>query len=159
LPDSGPPSTGSLDLSISDDGFLTDDIDSCKTREVGPMTGAYELTLGKPVVNVNGIREEGKRAFVDFTWHFESLNEVGKSLPQIRSTYQMEIDQEHMTADEKSSAPFWTGRAELVKYDDGWRVVTIALSSRGFAWDGWEYGPNWPDPHFNWNAFDEDENH
>jgi hypothetical protein len=38
----------------------------------------------------------------------------------------------HLSAAEKSIAPFWIGRAEFASYDDGWRVVKIDLSSGGF---------------------------
>jgi hypothetical protein len=151
-----PASFGSVDLSI-DGRFLLDHIDSCKSREVSKTTGAYELRLGKTVVQVTGIRGSGNQALVDFRWHFESINEVGQALPRIRFAKEMEIADPHVTAEEKSITPFWTGSAEFTKYDDGWRIGTINFGSK--PWDRWVYGPDWPDPNFNWNAFDESENH
>jgi hypothetical protein len=153
-------SVGSLDLSLGSAGFLVDQIESCGPRAVNKTTGGYELTLGNTVVEVNGIRKNSDRAFVDFTWHFESLNEVGQSLPMIQITKQMEAGDERLSAEQKSRAPFWVGSAEFEEYDDGWRVKTINLEPRNPNWGPWSYGPpNWPDPSFNWAAFDEDENH
>jgi len=106
---------------------------------------------------VNGIRREGNRAFVDFAWHFESLDELGRKFTE--DTKEMEIRDKRVADDAKSTTPFWVGSAELAKYDDGWRVLTIKLD----LWDRpdcWHYGPpKWPDPSFNWGTFDEDENH
>jgi hypothetical protein len=141
---------GSLDLSLGEGNFLVDHIDSCKTREGNKTTGAYELTVGKPVIEVNGIRKEGNRASVDFNRHFESFNEVFQALPRVQATKEMETVEEHLTAHEKSTAPFWTGSAELTQYDDGWRVVTVKLSTGRYSWKNWDYGPEWPDPDFNW---------
>lgn len=137
-----PAGAGSLDLSLDSGGkFLTDDIQPCTPRGAKDDTGAYELRIGMPVVEVNGIREDGNRAHVDFNWHFESLNEVGRAVLPPPTTH-----------------TFSNGRAELVKYDDGWRVVSIELN--GKAYPDWRYGPEkWPDPNFNWHTFDEDENH
>src|SRR5215469_1047536 len=81
-PPFAPASVGSLDLSLRDEGLLVDRIDSCKTVEVSNTTGAYELTLGIPVIEINGIRRESNHAFVDFTWHFQSLNKTGQMLPR-----------------------------------------------------------------------------
>jgi hypothetical protein len=150
------PSLGSSDLTTS--GFLEDHIDSCKARPVSDSTGAYELGLGRPIVEVTGIRKESGRAFVDFRWHFESLNAVGRFLVQVQLTEEAEHRDEHLTAEEKSIAPFWPGSAELRKYDDGWRVLTINLGPTRPGGERWEYGPEWPDPSFNWGAFDESEN-
>lgn len=149
-------SFGSVDLS-TDGRFLLDQIDSCKSREVSKTTGAYELRLGKAVVQVTGIRKSGNQALVDFRWHFESINEVGQTLPRIRFAKETEIADPHLTAEEKSLAPFWTGSVEFTKYDDGWRIGTINFGSK--PWDRWVYGPDWPDPNFNWNGFEENENH
>jgi hypothetical protein len=139
-----PASAGSLDLSRDSFGkLLTDEIEPCASRQPNGDTGAYELKLGDPVVEVNGIRKDGNRAHVDFTWHFESLNEVGRILLQ---------------GTKGSRSYFWNGAAELVEYDDGWRVVAIDLTGIGHF--KWRYGTEeWPDPNFNWGTFDEDENH
>jgi hypothetical protein len=155
----GPASVGSIDLSIGDGSFLLDKIDSCKNRAVGKSTGEYELRLGKAVVEVTGIRKNGDQAIVDFKWHFTSINEVGLMLPRIKITRQYEMLDEHLTAEEKSIAPFWVGVGHLTKYDDGWRVASIDLGSSLIEPQDWAYGPlSWPDPDFNWNAFDENEN-
>jgi hypothetical protein len=159
IPPFPPATAASLELSLSDIGFIVDHVDSCKAREVTKMTGVYELSLGRAVVEATGIRKDGNRAYVDFKWHFESLSKLGRSLPRVQITKKMEQDNEHLTAEEKSTAPFWTGSAELTKYDDGWRVVILTLSSGRFSWEDWDYGPDWPDPDFNWNTFDENENH
>ena len=156
IPPFPPASVGSIDLSVSS-GFLVDHIDHCKVRPVTERTGAYELTPGIPIVTVTGIREEGGRAFVDVRWHFEPLNEVVRSLPRVQATREQQIRDEHLTAADKSIAPFWVGSAEFTKYDDGWRVVAIKLDS-GKMFERWEYGPQWPDHSFNWNAFDEQAN-
>jgi hypothetical protein len=50
---------------------------------------------------------------------------------------------------------FWEATAEFVSYDDGWRVSKIDLSSHRAGDFQWVYGPPWPDPYFNWGAFDE----
>ncbi len=152
-------SAGTYELSEVDDPLLIDHIESCKERKVTERTGAYELTLGNPVVVVNGIRREGNRAFVDFSWRFESINQVGRTLGRIRGTKQFETDDPQLTAQEKSAAPFWDGTAELVKYDDGWRVVTVELQHTSRLSHDWDYSSEWPDPNFNWSTFDEDENH
>jgi len=131
-------SAGSLDLSLDSFGsFLTDDIEPCTPRQVKNEPGAYELRVGTPMVEVNGIRKDGNRAHVDFTWQFASLNQVGRTLLQHKSNMEFH------------------GTAQLVKYDDGWRVVSIKLAE-----EDWVYGPEvWPDPRFNWHTFDENENH
>lgn len=129
-------SAGSLDLSL-DGKFLTDDIESCTPRQVKNETGAYELRIGTPIVEVNGIRKDQNQAHVDFTWQFASLNQVGHILFQ----HQRNVE--------------FHGTAHLAKYDDGWRVVSMKL-----AGEDWGYGPEtWPDPRFNWHTFDENENH
>jgi len=150
-------SVGSIDLSIGENKFLLDEIDDCKFRDVTKAVGVYEVRLGKPIVNVTGIQKDSNQAIVDFTWHFESINEIGQALPRLRATQEMEIADPHMTADQKSIAPFWTGSAIFAKYDDGWRIGTITFGTK--PWSAWEYGPDWPDPNFNWNGFDENENH
>jgi len=152
----GDPSLGSIDLSIGEQTFLLDKIDSCRSRAVSKFTGAYELRLGKAVVDVTGIRKNGDQSTVDFRWHFTTFNEVGQALPRIQITRQYEMLDEHLTAEEKSIAP---GVAHLTKYDDGWRVASIDLGSSLLEPQDWAYGPlSWPDPDFNWNAFDENEN-
>jgi len=149
-------SAGSLDLSFDSGGkFLTDDIEPCIPRQVKDETGAYELRIGAPVIEVNGIRKDGNRAHVDFTWHFRSLNQVGRTL--LQGTRDMELHDDRLSPSARLNAPFWNATAELLKYDDGWRVVSIQLG-RGFP--DWGYGPeHWPDPEFDWHTFDEDENH
>jgi hypothetical protein len=149
-----PAELGSLDLSLSDVGLLVDHIDVCKPHEVTKTTGAYELSLGKPVVNVTGIRKDGDQAHVDFTWHFESLTKLGHMLPRVQALNEMEQNDGHLSPSQRADAPFWTGVAEFTKYDDGWRLVTLNLET-----GGWNYGPHWPDPYFNWNTFDENQNH
>jgi hypothetical protein len=156
-----PASQGSLDLSLeSGGGFLVDQIAECKPRTVTPATGAYELTIGDAVVVVNGIRKNGNRAHIDFTWHFRSLNQVGRSLPVVQGTRNMELHEDRLPLSARQNAPFWNGSAQLMKYDDGWRVVSIDLNVKNVVPPQWVYGPeNWPDPSFKWNAFDEDQNH
>jgi hypothetical protein len=149
-------SLGSIDLQMSN--FLTDDIDSCRARQISDRTGAYELSLGRPMVEVTGIRKEGGHASVDFRWHFEALNPVGRSLPRVQSTELAQQGDDHLTTKEKSIAPFWPGSADLRNYDDGWRVVTVNLGPTTPGGQRWEYGPEWPDPRFNWGAFDESQN-
>jgi hypothetical protein len=129
-------------------------------RDVTKTVGVYEVRLGKPIVNTTGIQRDGSQAIVDFTWHFESTNEIGQAVSRLRATQELEIGDPHTTADQKSTAPFWTGSAAFTKYDDGWRIGTIKFTSASSAtWCAWEYGPDWPDPDFNWNGFDENENH
>ena len=156
----GPPFTETSEGSIglTDAGFLVDHIELCESRPLTETTGAYELTLGKPIVEVTGIRKQGSRALVDFRWHFESLNEVGRSLPRVQTAREQQTSDERLTAGEKSLAPFWTGLAEFASYDDGWRVEKIEFRSGKLSDFRWEYGPAWPDPSFNWNAFDESQN-
>lgn len=157
-PPFGSASAAALDLSIGEEHLLVDNIDACKAREVKEITGAYELSLGKAVVEVTGIKKEGNRASADFEWHFESLNKVGQALPRITVTKQLQIADARTTPQEKLIAPFWLGSAELTKYDDGWRVMTVNLSSSKFPWGSWDYGPEWPDESFDWHTFDEHEN-
>lgn len=147
-----------MDLSLDSFGkFLTDDIEPCTPRQVKADTGAYELRIGKPVVEVSGIRKDDDRAHVDFTWHFKSLNQVGRTL--LQGTRDMELTDDRLPESARVNAPFFNGTAELVKYDDGWRVISINLTGRWFP-GVWLYGPeNWPDPDFNWHTFDEIENH
>lgn len=151
-------SAGSVDPSLRKSKLLLRQVLSCDSLfKSDPTAGSYEVNLGEAVVQITEIRTNGNQALVDFRWHFESLNEMGQALQGIQSTRLRQTDDPHLTAEEKSIAPFWTGVAEFAKYDDGWRVVKINLeSSRAF--ERWEYGPHWPDPDFNWNAFDEDEN-
>jgi len=137
--------------------FLARRIDVCKVRPVADTTGEYELTLGNPVLEVLGIRRSSDRALVDFRWHFESLNEIGRVLPGVQATREQQTSDDHLTPEEKAIAPFWTGLAELAKYEDGRRVLSVKLDS-GRIWERWQYGPEWPDPYFNWNAFDENQN-
>ena len=77
MPPFEPASTASLDLSIGDDKFLLDQIDACKSRDVNGSTGAYEVNLGKPIVQVTGIRKVGNDADVDFIWYFKTINKLG----------------------------------------------------------------------------------
>jgi len=131
-----PPLGGTLRLSDSD--WLTETIDRCQNRPVAPDTGLDEFAVGSPRVIVNGIIEDGKKAHVDFEWVFSSVSAVGKSLGLGEDLSQFGSKTFH-------------GTAQMVEYDDGWRIVALKLT-------GWDYGPEWPDPEFNWGAFDEDEN-
>jgi len=115
---------------------------------VSETTGAYELTLGNPVVEVTGIRKDGGRGFVDFRWHFDSVNDVGRSLPGVANQREQQRSDDYLSAAEKSLAPFWIGSAEFASYDDGWRVEKINLCSGKLSDFHWEYGPDWPDPSF-----------
>jgi hypothetical protein len=144
------PSVGSLDLRDAD--FLADETDNCERHPVRSDTGVYELKLGNAMVEVLGIRKDKNRALVDFRWQFDSLNEIGKILPSIRSAIETEKDESRLSAAENAIIPFWTGSAEIMRYDNGWRLNSIELKD-------WDVGPNWPDPSFNWGAFDEHENH
>jgi hypothetical protein len=116
------------------------------------------FALGKAKVKVSGIRKEGDQAFVDFDWHFESLNNFGRTLPDVQVVRERELDDQRTTTEEKRMAPFWAGSAELAKYDDGWRVTTVNLSPSHYVWGNWEYFPGWPDENFDWHTFDEHEN-
>jgi hypothetical protein len=149
------PSTGSIDLSIGDSRFLSDHIEPCKTREVASTTGAYEVSLGKTVVEVTGIQKNGSQAVVYFRWHFESINEIGQALPRVQIAREQEMGDPHLTSEEKAIAPFWTGSAEFSNYDDGWRIANMKFSAE--PWDEWAYGPDWPDPEFDW-GWNENEN-
>jgi hypothetical protein len=141
----------SNELSLNSDGILSDHIERCVEKDVQPDTGEYELTIGKPVVKVNGILKQGHHAHVDFTWHFESMTELGKSLGFIQGTKQSESDELRFSDSERSQAPFWDGSAEMAEYDDGWRVISLKVP--------WGYlSDDWPDQSFNWGAFDENEN-
>jgi hypothetical protein len=126
--------------------WMIDTIDICKNKNTTPETGIYEVSVGQPVVVVNGILKKGNEAHIDFEWGFNQLNEVGKSLSPIEVRY-----------GEKSRFQSQTfhGTARMVKYDDGWRIVDLEL---GKWTNGWSEGVSWPDPDFNWGAFDEDEN-
>lgn len=151
-------SLATSDLYHSSPRFLVDNIDDCRERPVTESTGAYELTLGNPIVEITGIRKGGGRAAVEFRWHFESLNSIGRFLVQVQATEERQKSDERLTAAEKAIAPFWTGTAEFVDYADGWRVTTIDFDINLHYVQPWPYGPTWPDPAFNWNAFDEDQN-
>jgi hypothetical protein len=153
-----PVSAGSL--ALSDKQFLVDNIERCRSREVKETTGSYELTLGKAVIEVTGIRKEGNRASVEFLWHFETLNKIGRALSAIQIAKEAQTTDERTTREEKARAPSWLGTAELTKYDDGWKVLNVKfLESPSWPWTRWEYGPEeWPDPYFNWHTFDESEN-
>jgi hypothetical protein len=119
------------------------------------------VTIGCPAADMweqkgTHIRKDDYRAHVDFTWHFKSLNPVGRTL--LQGARDMELHDDRLPESARVNAPFFNGTAELVKYDDGWRVISINLTGRWFP--EWRYGPeNWPDPDFNWHTFDEDENH
>lgn len=149
-------SAGTYDLADSLQ-LLIRRIDICGERPVRETDGEYELTIGDPGVEVTGIRKIGAKGLVDFRWRFNSLNEVGRSLIA-RQKETWEMRDSHLTAEEKLRIPFWIGSAEFASYDDGWRVVKIDLTSHNVSDLKWEYGPDWPDPSFNWNAFDENKN-
>ena len=155
LPPFSTASSGSFALETA--GFLVDHIDVCAARPAISTTGAYELAAGRPIVQVSGIRSQGNRAFADFRWHFTPLNNIVRQLPLVQNTRAQQVGDGHLTPEEKAIAPYWSGSAEFAKYDDGWRVVAIDLKS-GRLWERWEYGPDWPDPQFNWNAQDEHNN-
>ena len=162
-PEGFPESFGSRDL--SDAGWLIDDVKRCAPHAAVPEIGFYELMLGTPIVEVNGIfSESSDSAKVDFIWYFQSLNQVGRSLDMVRGRKEYIESQKNLTPEEKAKAPFWNGSAELRRFDDGWRVTAIrGLSPNDLTLmmnTSWPYGPQtWPDPDFNWGAFDEDENH
>jgi hypothetical protein len=105
-------------------------------------TGVYEVSVGQPMVIVNGILKQGNEAHIDFEWGFNQLNDVGKSLSPLAVRYgETSRFQSHT----------FHGTAHMMKYDDGWRIVDLELP-------GWMDNEGWPDPDFNWGAFDEDEN-
>jgi len=142
----------SNDLALDADGLLADNIQPCVTKKVTSETGEYELTIGNPIVEVNGILKSGNDAHVDFTWHFDSLSKIGKSLGFIQGLRESEKNESHFSEVERSKAPFWNGTAEMARYDDGWRVVSINM-----PW-GYSFSQRWPDPDFNWGTSDEDQN-
>jgi hypothetical protein len=142
-----PPVGASLQLLYGTSNWLTDKIEECKDKSVQLDTGRYEVTIGKPRVVVNGIFHTARNeAKVDFVWGFDDLNEVGKSLnPVIVSAAQKS----------KFASKEFNGTARMRKYDDGWRVYDLKLG----RWKrDWSEDISWPDPYFNWGAFDENEN-
>jgi hypothetical protein len=153
------PSTASIDMVGPSVNLLTEShADRCGHQPLTEQTGTYELSLGNSVVVVTGIKRDGNRAFVEFRWHFDSLNEVGKLLPRLRNQIEYQQADEHLSVAERATAPFWIGTSELQEYDDGWRVSKIELNAGKAAYFKWEYGPTWPDPEFNWKTPDENLN-
>jgi hypothetical protein len=78
----------------------------------------YMVKIGDPVVTVTGITKEGNHATVEFDLTFSNLNEMGKAIFPAAQRYTQKYSQ----------------KAELDKYDDGWRVTKMGNQL-------WGYGP------------------
>jgi hypothetical protein len=147
---------GSFDLATAQ--MLVDFVGQCTKQDAVKGAGDYELNAGDGLtVEVTGIRPEGEKRIVIFRWYFSRLNDFAKALPRIENQTRNQRSDARLTEHERSIAPSWRGIGKFAPYDSGWRLERLELIQGDWNFH-WEYGPNWPDPSFNWHTFDEDKN-